>query len=135
MSIDSSRLTELVWVFNEMVAAPLELTIGTYLLWQQLGIATLAGIVIMLLLIPINYVIVGRFKVIQDAIMKCKDIRTKLINEVLNGIRVLKLYAWEKSFMDQINEKRNDEIKQFKLKVYVESTLEFFLSTSTIMVS
>jgi len=31
--------------------------------------------------------------------MKYKDERIKLMNEILNGIKVLKMYAWEMSFM------------------------------------
>ena len=34
--------------------------------------------------------------------MKQKDGRVKLMNEILGGIKVLKLYAWEKSFINQI---------------------------------
>ena len=30
--------------------------------------------------------------------MKLKDERIKLMNEILNGIKVLKMYAWEMSF-------------------------------------
>lgn len=30
--------------------------------------------------------------------MKYKDERIKVINEILNGIKVLKMYAWEMSF-------------------------------------
>lgn len=42
--------------------------------------------------------------------MKLKDERLKLTNEVLNGIRVVKLYAWEQPMMDQINEIRKQEV-------------------------
>ena len=34
--------------------------------------------------------------------MKQKDRRVKIMNEILGGIKVLKLYAWEKSFIGQI---------------------------------
>ena len=31
--------------------------------------------------------------------MKAKDKRIKIMNEILNGMKVLKLYAWEKPYM------------------------------------
>ena len=31
--------------------------------------------------------------------MKHKDERIKMMNEILNGIKLLKMYAWEMSFM------------------------------------
>lgn len=37
----------------------------------------------------------------QVAQMKSKDNRIKLMNEMLNGIKVLKLYAWELAFKDK----------------------------------
>ena len=33
------------------------------------------------------------------AMMKAKDERIKIMNEILNGMKVLKLYAWEKPYM------------------------------------
>jgi hypothetical protein len=43
--------------------------------------------------------------------MVLKDQRIKLMNEVLNGIKVLKLYAWEIIFIRRINEIRDKELK------------------------
>jgi hypothetical protein len=34
--------------------------------------------------------------------MRCKDERLKLTNELLMGIRVVKLYAWERPLCDKI---------------------------------
>ena len=37
------------------------------------------------------------------AMMKAKDKRIKIMNEILNGMKVLKLYAWEKPYMKKGN--------------------------------
>lgn len=42
--------------------------------------------------------------------MELKDDRIKAITEVLNGIKVLKLYAWEESFEKQILAIREKEV-------------------------
>ena len=34
--------------------------------------------------------------------MKNKDMRTKTMDEILNGMKILKLYAWEMSFQDKV---------------------------------
>ena len=41
--------------------------------------------------------------------LKDKDKRCKTMDEILNGIKVLKLYAWEQSFEDKVNEIRKNE--------------------------
>lgn len=39
---------------------------------------------------------------LEQSVMKIKDERMKLMNDVLSGIRVLKLYAWEPSMRKMI---------------------------------
>ena len=56
----------------------------------------------MILMIPLNGVVATKMKKYQISQMKDKDRRCKLMDEILNGIKVLKLYAWEKSFQGQV---------------------------------
>lgn len=53
--------------------------------------------------------------------MKLKDQRIKMMNEVLNGIKVLKLYAWEVAFMRRVNEIRQEELKCIRKKAVVSA--------------
>lgn len=46
--------------------------------------------------------------------MKIKDERLKLVNDVLGGMKVLKLYAWEESMQRQIFELRRREIRSLR---------------------
>jgi ABC-type transport system involved in cytochrome bd biosynthesis fused ATPase/permease subunit len=46
--------------------------------------------------------------------MKIKDARLKLMNDVLSGVKVLKLYAWEESMQRQIFELRQKEMKTLR---------------------
>lgn len=48
----------------------------------------LAGVAVMVILIPINGFIANRTKILQISQMKMKDKRVKLMNEILNGIKV-----------------------------------------------
>ena len=130
MSIDVNRIVEFVQIVNEMWSTPLQIAIAIYLLWAQLGIATLAGVAVMICLMPANGLSSAKLKVIQVVLMKLKDSRIKLMNEVLNGIRVLKLYAWEKTFAGHVTNKRNDEINELKTRAYYQSAMNFlFMST------
>ena len=66
--------------------------------------------------------------------MKQKDQRIKLMNEVLNGIKVLKLYAWELSFSDMVNGIRNQELQTLKTGAYLGAVGGFTWSCSPFMV-
>ena len=98
MIMDMHRIEEFLPLINSMWSAPLQIIIVVYLLWQQLGIATLAGVSVMLILMPINGFVAMRLRLLQTALMKLKDKRIKLMNQILSEICVWKMYAWEKSF-------------------------------------
>jgi hypothetical protein len=67
--------------------------------------------------------------------MKLKDARVKLLNEVLNGIKVLKLYAWEKSFQDKISAIREKELVTLRKYAMLSAVGSFFWTCAPFMVS
>ena len=120
---------------NNVLATPFQIAIAMILLWQQLGISTLGGISIMIIFIPLNGFITNKIKGTFVRLMKAKDKRVKLINEILNGMKVLKLYAWENSFEKKINEFREGEIKSLNHQAYWLSGMTLFFSGATFFVS
>jgi hypothetical protein len=68
----------------------------------------------MVLMIPMNSLVASKMKKYQKSQMLNKDRRVKLMDEVLNGIKVLKLYAWEPSFSYKLLRIREEEIKALK---------------------
>lgn len=73
---------------NMIWSAPLQISLALYFLWDVLGPSVLAGLAVMIVLIPVNGLIANRVKTLQIKQMKYKDERVKLMNEVLNGIKV-----------------------------------------------
>lgn len=66
--------------------------------------------------------------------MKNKDERVKLMNEILSGIKVLKLYAWEPSFEEQVQKIREKEIKVLKDAAYLNAGTSFIWSCAPFLV-
>jgi ATP-binding cassette subfamily C (CFTR/MRP) protein 1 len=62
-----------------------------------------AGVGILILAIPLNTYIARKMRTYQKTQMGNKDARVKLMNEILNGIRVIKLYAWEMPFLEKVS--------------------------------
>ncbi len=67
--------------------------------------------------------------------MKSKDNRIKLMNEMLNGIKVLKLYAWELAFKDKVSEIRESELKVLKKAAYLAAVSTFTWVCAPFLVS
>ncbi|XP_046783234.1 multidrug resistance-associated protein 1 isoform X1 [Gallus gallus] len=119
MSVDAQRFMDLATYINMIWSAPLQVILALYLLWRNLGPSVLAGVAVMILLVPINAVMAMKTKTYQVAQMKSKDNRIKLMNEILNGIKVLKLYAWELAFREKVLEIRQKELKVLKKSAYL----------------
>ncbi|XP_050957855.1 multidrug resistance-associated protein 1 isoform X2 [Labeo rohita] len=125
MSVDAQRFMDLITYINMIWSAPLQVILALYFLWQNLGPSVLAGVAVMVLMVPINAVIAMKTKTYQVAQMKSKDNRIKLMNEVLNGIKVLKLYAWELAFKDKVSAIRESELRVLKKTAYLGAVSTF----------
>lgn len=111
MSVDAQHLMDLVHFLNMVWSAPLQIFLAIYFLWQNLGPSVLAGVALIILLLPLHGAVTLKMQALQVEQMKFKDSRIKLMSEILAGIKVLKLYAWEKSFLEQVERIRKDELR------------------------
>uniref|UniRef100_A0A3Q2E358 ATP binding cassette subfamily C member 3 n=1 Tax=Cyprinodon variegatus TaxID=28743 RepID=A0A3Q2E358_CYPVA len=119
MSVDAQRFMDLTTFLNMLWSAPLQIMLALYFLWQNLGPSVLAGVAVMVMLIPFNAFIAMKTRAYQVQQMQHKDARIKLMNEILNGIKVLKLYAWENSFKDKVLAIRQKELKVLRKTAYL----------------
>ncbi|XP_054249750.1 ATP-binding cassette sub-family C member 3 [Indicator indicator] len=125
MSVDAQRFTDLMPFLNMLWSAPLQIFLALYFLWQTLGPSVLAGVAVMVLLIPFNSAIAMKTRALQVQQMRYKDSRIKLMNEILGGIKVLKLYAWEPSFLGKVLEIRQNELRVLRQAAYLSSLSNF----------
>lgn len=110
MSTDSNRISEFsVWWFS-ILAAPTELAVGIYFLYQLLGKSCFLGLLVMIVVLPINHYNAKTFAKTQDKLMEARDKRVSLMNEVLQGIRQIKFFAWEKRWEKRVMEAREVEL-------------------------
>lgn len=93
---------------------PVQVIIAVTLLYQILGWSSIAGIGVMVLLLPFNYFISSRFSKIQQAIMTTTDKRIHTTNEVLQNIRIIKFFAWEERFGQVVDESRMAELRNLR---------------------
>uniref|UniRef100_A0A3Q1KB76 ABC-type glutathione-S-conjugate transporter n=1 Tax=Anabas testudineus TaxID=64144 RepID=A0A3Q1KB76_ANATE len=115
VSADTQKLMDFVVYFNAVWLAPIEIVLCLFFLWQHLGPSALAGITTVILIFPLNGIIAKKRSKLQVKIqMKFMDGRIRLMNEILNGIKILKFYAWEKAFLEQVLGYREKELKALK---------------------
>ena len=64
-----------------------------------------------------------------------KDSRIKTVNEVLNGMKVIKLYAWENPFKELIMGIRSRELSILKKYAFLNAGFSFIWTCAPFMVS
>ncbi|KAF9985753.1 hypothetical protein BGZ65_010009, partial [Modicella reniformis] len=136
LSIDTQRLDDLLGQIHLLWSSVFQMVVTLYLLYLVLGWATLAGLGVMILMIPVNAKLALIEQNYQQKYMGHKDLRIKLMNELLNGIRVIKLYAWENTFIQKIlNTRNNLELDMMKKMGYISAIQTFTWYSTPFMVS
>jgi len=125
MSSDSQRIVDLVQNFNNLWSAPLQLILSMILLYQQLGVAIFAGLIVMLINVPFNGWIAVKLKEFQQLVMRQKDKRIKLLSEIFNGIKIIKIHAWEEPFKKRAKDIRGEEIKNLNSQTWYSAAITF----------
>lgn len=109
------RFIQFLWI------GPLQTILVTYFLWQEIGLSSIVGVTVFLAFVPLQ----GTFesachlqhgnvflnmniffpgwlgKITSDYRSKTAprtDERVRLMNEIISGIQVIKMYTWEKPF-------------------------------------
>ncbi|RHZ23852.1 hypothetical protein DYB37_005666 [Aphanomyces astaci] len=121
MSVDAQRLQDITNYLHAIWYALFQIIISSYLLYLQLGVAFLAGVIVMLLIIPTTAAISQYMRTLQRALMAVKDERVKVVYEVLSGIKVIKLQAWENSFTNRVMEFRSNELDRLRTYIYARA--------------
>eukprot|EP00761_Pharyngomonas_kirbyi_P013067 gb/GECH01013094.1/.p1 GENE.gb/GECH01013094.1/~~gb/GECH01013094.1/.p1 ORF type:complete len:1376 (+),score=357.92 gb/GECH01013094.1/:1-4128(+) len=135
MSIDTQRISDLLTYLHMSWSGAVQITICLIFLFNLIGWATIAGVVVMILLIPLQGYLTRFFAKMRRRILEWTDERIKIINEVLQGIRVIKFYAWEKSFLERVSGIRNKELSQLRQSAALRSVYGSIMQTSPVIVS
>ncbi|KAG0374142.1 hypothetical protein BGX24_010791 [Mortierella sp. AD032] len=93
-----------------ILIGPLETIAVMYFLWQELGVACLAGLLALSLLLPIQAFFSRKFGTIRTNTVNARDNRIRTLSDVFSGIELVKLCAWEVPFQEKIMMLRSIEL-------------------------
>ncbi|XP_017848989.2 multidrug resistance-associated protein 4 [Drosophila busckii] len=106
---------------------PLQAVLTCYLIWLRIGIPALVGVIGLLLkTVPLQSALSKLTSKLRMRIAERTDARVGIMNELVQGIQVIKMYAWEKPFQAVVAEARRCEIQQIRYASYLRG---FYLST------
>ncbi|XP_040438824.1 multidrug resistance-associated protein 1-like isoform X2 [Falco naumanni] len=135
MSADAQQLMEMTVNINLLWSAPFQIVMAVVFLWKELGPSVLAGVALLLLVIPVNAQIAAKVKNLKKSQMRYSDQRVKLLSEMLHGIKILKLYAWEPAYQRKLMSIREHEVDVLKSSGYLTTYSMLTLTCIPFMVS
>lgn len=113
MSNDVDSLNRAFTLVHYIWILPIQSATVAYLIWQQARWVGIIGVTFLLLkTVPVQTYL-GRYRMIlQKKVASCTDERVGIVNEIVQAIQVIKMYAWEIPFQAVVAETRRKEIKQ-----------------------
>ena len=107
-----------------MYLGVLMLIVVTVLSCVIVGPAALAGIGVMLLLVPLQLAVARSVGKQRKAAMSKTNTRVSVMNEILIAIKLVKMYNWEQPFADSIGLLRGAERNTLQKAAYMQSGVQ-----------
>ncbi|KAK9459530.1 P-loop containing nucleoside triphosphate hydrolase protein [Lipomyces oligophaga] len=122
MAVDAFSIAEVLARLNPLIKGTMMIFISMILLYETLGPSAIAGCLGMLTLLPINYKFSRTFGKIQKELLAITDRRIQKTNEILQSIKIIKFFAWEDRFRDQLQDVRNEELAKLRTRYLILAT-------------
>lgn len=110
MSNDVNKLQELFAMIHNLWAAPIFIVASFVLLYDVIQWSAFIGFACIFVAAPFTFLVATALFKIRKGLTKCADERINILTEVINGMRVIKYYAWESTFAERVREVRNREV-------------------------
>nr|ACZ64280.1 ATP-binding cassette sub-family C member 4 [Trichoplusia ni] len=111
MSNDVSRFDLVINFLHYLWVTPCVVPLVSYLVWQHVGYATLAALTLIFVQTIFVQVTLSSYQgKLRGKIAKRTDQRVKVMSELVNGVQVIKMYAWEKPFEKLVDQLRKSEV-------------------------
>ncbi|KYM76972.1 hypothetical protein ALC53_12582 [Atta colombica] len=138
LSSDITRLEASLVDLHYIWIAPLQIVWITYITFFEIGWAALIGITVFLLFMPSQAFLA---KIIAPLTLKSAektDNRLRLMNQVITGLQVIKMYVWEIPFSNLVEKARKREmsvIKKYSILRQLALTLDCCVPRLSIFVA
>uniref|UniRef100_A0A8C9ZMT0 ATP-binding cassette, sub-family C (CFTR/MRP), member 9 n=1 Tax=Sander lucioperca TaxID=283035 RepID=A0A8C9ZMT0_SANLU len=126
VAIETNQLMWFLFLCPNLWSMPVQIVMGVIMLYYFMGCSALVGASVIVLLAPVQYRIATKLADTQKSTLEHSTDRLKKTTEILKGIKLLKLYAWENIFCDSVEDTRGKELTSLK-------TFAFYTSMSIFM--
>ncbi|XP_058443653.1 ATP-binding cassette sub-family C member 4-like [Malaya genurostris] len=134
MSNDVDRFEMALYLIHDLWKGPALCLILGYLIYLEIGYPGLLGLAFLLSFIPLQTWISRKASAYRMKAAKRTDSRVSLMNEIIHGIQVIKMYTWESRFAKMVKQVRRKEINAIRGGTYIRATLTSFFVISRVSI-
>lgn len=136
INTDTEKVVEFIQRFQEVWLLPVQVMLSLFILIKHLGwIPSILAVLSTVLIMASNTPLSNFQNRLHSRIMEAKDCRIKATSETLKGMKILKLHAWEPTFLDKLLLLRETERGWLVKFLYAKSALVFLYWTSPVLIS
>ncbi|XP_055588089.1 ATP-binding cassette sub-family C member 4-like [Uranotaenia lowii] len=132
LSNDVGKFDVALAFVHDLWKGPMESILLGYLIYREIGISGIIGMSFLLGFIPLQAYIGKKTATYRLRAAKRTDLRIRFMNEIIQGIQVIKMYTWENSFAKMVEKVRRKEINAIRGGAYVRATLISFSIVSRV---
>jgi ATP-binding cassette subfamily C (CFTR/MRP) protein 1 len=135
MVVDVQKISDFTWSINHFWTLPVRIGLALAILSHVVGVAWVAALGAALLIMFINTPLTKLLEKLQAKVMAAKDERMKATSESLRNMRVLKLHAWDETYLAKIEDLRGKEFGWMWRHALVMASTVYTFWTAPILVS
>ncbi|KAF9922563.1 hypothetical protein FBU30_007314 [Linnemannia zychae] len=117
ISIDTNEIAQTSHYSHQLLILVLEIFLTTIFLFRIMGQSAFAGIFVMACLIPFNTRIARLATKIQVDLIAATDKRVEQMTELLQVIRMIKYFSWERNFYEKVDKARELELAYLRKRM------------------
>ncbi|XP_048505790.1 probable multidrug resistance-associated protein lethal(2)03659 [Athalia rosae] len=120
LSNDVSRFDTCIYLLPYIWLGPLQTVVMTYFIYDRVGWVAVVGMFTLLTFIPLQGYLGRLSSKLRFRIALRTDTRIRLMDEIINGIQVIKMFTWEKPISLLVDTARRKEIREIRKNIFIQ---------------
>ncbi|CAE7526422.1 Abcc2 [Symbiodinium sp. KB8] len=110
MASDAQKFLEAMPFIHKLWGSPLQIVLAGAVLVSTISASALCGILVLIAVVPISKNLGKLLQRSRQRHLQFTDQRVRMCVELLEGIRCIKFFAWERPYLERVFQKRQEEL-------------------------
>nr|XP_003705867.1 PREDICTED: probable multidrug resistance-associated protein lethal(2)03659 isoform X1 [Megachile rotundata]XP_012146728.1 PREDICTED: probable multidrug resistance-associated protein lethal(2)03659 isoform X1 [Megachile rotundata]XP_012146729.1 PREDICTED: probable multidrug resistance-associated protein lethal(2)03659 isoform X2 [Megachile rotundata]XP_012146730.1 PREDICTED: probable multidrug resistance-associated protein lethal(2)03659 isoform X1 [Megachile rotundata] len=138
LSNDVNRLDYFVFSIHYLWIGPLQVFLIAYLIYREIGLGAITGMMTFLLCIPLQLYFGKRVSRLTLVSAQKTDNRLSLMNQIIAGVELIKMYVWEVPYsllVEKARRKEVDVIKKYSIVEQIGLTCDIYVPRVSLFIT